>query len=251
MSAASTTWPRPVRSQATQRSEHALEGEHAGQRVAQRQCDPRRRLVGVAVEVTQPAHPLGDRRIARTLGERTGLAVARHPREHELGVDRGELVVPEAPALQRPGTEALDDHVGLPDQVEHQLATAVDPQVEGDAALVARVHRPEELVAAAGLAPVAQGVVTVGRLDLDHVGAHVGEQPPGVRPGDESAELDDAEAVERTGGEAGRSNGHRQNIIWTVFSSVYDSMPAARARDRGRCRRVRPREWSCPGCRTR
>src|SRR5262249_24630607 len=49
----------------------------------------------------------------------------------------------------------------------------------------------------AALAPVAKGVRLPGRLDLDDLGAHVAEQPPRERPGEEHPELDDAHAGER------------------------------------------------------
>ena len=42
-----------------ERREDALHGEHAGQRVAERDVDPRRRLAGEAVDVADAAHRLG------------------------------------------------------------------------------------------------------------------------------------------------------------------------------------------------
>ena len=43
------------------------------------------------------------------------------------------------------------------------------------------------------------------RLDLDDLGAHVAEQAPGERPGDQRADLDDPDAVQRAG------DTHREN----------------------------------------
>ena len=40
-------------------------------------------------------------------------------------------------------------------------------------------------------------VAGLGRLDLDHVGAHVGEHLPAERPGHDLGELDHPHAVER------------------------------------------------------
>ena len=51
----------------------------------------------------------------------------------------------------------------------------------------------------AGLAPVAQRVGLAGRLDLDHLGAHVAEQPSGERPCEQRPELDHAHPGERAG----------------------------------------------------
>ena len=47
-----------------------------------------------------------------------------------------------------------------------------------------------------GRAPAA-GVVALGALDLDDVGAHVGEDLRGHRPREVLRELDDADALER------------------------------------------------------
>ena len=64
------------------------------------------------------------------------------------------------------------------------------------ALLVAGVHGPEEVVPVElGLTPGAQRVGGAGRFDLDDLGAHVAEQPARERPGDQRADLDDADAV--------------------------------------------------------
>jgi hypothetical protein len=71
----------------------------------------------------------------------------------------------------------LDEHVGRQGQLAHGRLTAVGREVGNDRALpqpdglpVQRSSRPERSSAAA--------VDTVGRLDLDHVGAELGERPP-------------------------------------------------------------------------
>ena len=58
-------------------------------------------------------------------------------------------------------------------------------------------HNDAALVA--GLAPLAQRVGLAGRLDLDHLGAHVAEQPAGERAGEQRPELDHPHARERAG----------------------------------------------------
>ena len=51
----------------------------------------------------------------------------------------------------------------------------------------------------ASLAPLAQRVGLPRRLDLDHLGAHVAEQPAGERAREQRAELDHPHARQRAG----------------------------------------------------
>ena len=54
-----------------------------------------------------------------------------------------------------------------------------------------------------GLAPGAKRIRHAWRFDLDDLRAHVAEQPPGERSGDQRADLDDPDPVERS-----RRDGH-------------------------------------------
>ena len=164
------------------RGEDPLHREHPGERVAEREVHARRRLAGIAVQVAQPAHRLGDRGEARALGVRPGLPVAGDPREDHARVDLAHPVVADPPALERPGPEVLDDDVGMLDEPQEQLLPARLAQVERDALLVPRLHGPPQRAAlVAGLAPLADRVRLPGRLDLDDLGAEVAEQPAGER----------------------------------------------------------------------
>lgn len=138
---------------------------------------------------------------------RARLPVSGHARQHEPRVALAEHVVTQTPLLQRAGPETLDHHVGGLDQLQEQLLPAWVAQVEGDAALVAGMDGPEEVVTVQlGLAPVPQRVRPVGCLDLDHVGAMICQQPSAERAGDEGPELQDPDAVE--GGRGDRIIGH-------------------------------------------
>ena len=82
----------------------------------------------------------------------------------------------------------------------NSVAARVLAQVQRDGFLVARVHRPEEVMAVEfGLAPGAQRVGRARRLDLDDLGAHVAEQPARERTRDQRADLDHPDAVQRAG----------------------------------------------------
>jgi hypothetical protein len=49
-----------------------------------------------------------------------------------------------------------------------------------------------------GRSPQTRIVAAVGFLHLDHVGAHVGQDHPGERPGERLADLDDLDAIQRS-----------------------------------------------------
>ena len=124
------------------------------------------------------------------------------PRVDEPGVDGAQLVDTEPEAVERVGEEVGEEHVGGADEPEQQLAPLVRAHVEADAAL-ATVRELHRLVHAAVGDPqdplaheAAVAVAGDGVLDLDDVGAPVGEQR--ARHGDEEElrELHDAHAVE-------------------------------------------------------
>ena len=90
------------------------------------------------------AHRLGDRGEAGALGVRARLAVARDPGEDESRIRLAEALPAEIPLLERPRSEVLGQDVGLLDELEQQLLAPLRPEVERDALLVARLHRPPE-----------------------------------------------------------------------------------------------------------
>ena len=128
-----------------------------------------------------------------------GHAVAGDGAEHDAGVHLAAGLVAEPAPLEAPRAHGLDDRVGAGHQVEEHRPALLGAQVEGDRALApadVEVHqrgalddRPRHLA----------DVVARGRLDLDHVGAEVGQ---GGRDGagPEHRALDDADAVQGGGG---------------------------------------------------
>ena len=193
-----------------ERREHALDGDHPGEGVAEGDRGARRRLVGVAVDAAQAAHRLGDRGVPGQRRVGPGLPVAGDAAEDEARVGRGEAVVAQVPALEGAGAEVLDDDVGVRDQLQQHLLAARAAQVEGDAALVAPEDGPHEAVAVVvALAPLADRVRAAGGLDLDDVGAVVTEDPRGERARDDRAHLQHAQAREGAGDGGVRVGGRR------------------------------------------
>ena len=119
-----------------------------------------------------------------------------------LRIDGSEVVDVDAPLRERRRQEVRDEHVGRLDQAKQQIATLGRSDVEADAALAAVVHlhrlihaarrEPEDALAHEAAVPVTRDRV----LDLDHVGAPVGEQRAARGHEHELGELDDTHALE-------------------------------------------------------
>jgi len=139
-------------------------------------ADLQRPPVLLARHAHQPAHGLQQEVVARAVV----LAEGRDRAVDDAGIARRDLLIgqPEAPHRSRP--EALEQHVGAQRQPPRQLAVARLGQIQRDRALVAV---EPQVVRRAALGPrrtPGAGVVAGARaLDLDHLGAQVGERHRG------------------------------------------------------------------------
>jgi hypothetical protein len=115
--------------------------------------------------------------LAGLLGHRSGAAEAAGRGVDEVGLALLERVVAEAQPIEHARTEVLDHHMGGVDQLEHQLAPLGRLEIDGQAALVAVGAKEKPAHAGdVGLGRRPSALVgAAGRLDLDHVGAHVGK----------------------------------------------------------------------------
>jgi len=121
-------------------------------------------------------------------------------RDHQVRVTRAQRIGPQAQAGRRGGAVVVHEEVRATQQPVQQLATRIGAQVEHDRSLVA-VDRCEVRAAPLGrVAPPRRSpgarLVAVGRLDLDDIGAEVGQQHGGERPGQHAADVDDADAFQ-------------------------------------------------------
>src|SRR5438034_9243343 len=110
--------------------------------------------------------------------------------------------------------------MGVPHESPEQRLTARVGEIEGDRALAARVHLPPELAALPE--PGAQGIAATRVLDLDDVGAVVGEDRRQHAAGDQTRAVDDTEARERAV--------HLGRVILRCWASA--SMTRARSEER-------------------
>lgn len=109
-------------------------------------------------------------------------------------VEPRQQLITAAEPLHRAGAVIFQHHIRTHREAVDHLLPFLALEVDRKAALVA-VEGSEET----GAEPAeSTGMVTVGRrLDLDHVGAELGEDEPGGRPHDRVAELQNLDAGER------------------------------------------------------
>ena len=112
------------------------------------------------------------------------------------GLPRLQDIRAEADLFERARPEILDQDVAPGDEAQQRVLRAVVAEVEHDRALVARIGLPVQLLAA--VAPVAQRIAR-RRLDLDDVGAEIGELEGEHVAGDQPRQVEHANAGERSG----------------------------------------------------
>ena len=114
------------------------------------------------------------------------------------GFSARELLVVESHRRHDAGTEVLQHDVGLAHQRGEDLLAAVAAQVEADALLAAVVDGEIDALAAHHRR-VAARLLAARRLDLDDLGAEVGQDHAAARAGLETRQLENTNAVQRKG----------------------------------------------------
>ena len=100
--------------------------------------------------------------------------------------------------LQGVHAEVLDHHVALLDELEEELLAFRLLQVDDDAALVAvQADEIGGLAVLEGDAPAAREVAEAGRLELDHLGAEIGEHGRAERTCEGVREVEDFDVFKR------------------------------------------------------
>jgi len=147
------------------------------------------RIAGHRGEAGHHLDDLVERR-AMLVGTREEALVAG---DDQPGIAPLQLGRAEALLLQEAVAEVLEEHVRRGQQAVHRLAPLGRREIERDAALAAVEQREEGDPHAAEPA----GLVAGRRLDLDHLGAELGQDHAAGRPHDHVAHLDDPDAVQR------------------------------------------------------
>src|SRR5262249_59573379 len=105
-----------------------------------------------------------------------------------------EDIIAQSKLFHDAGPVILEQHVGAGDELEQDRSAGVRPQVELNAALAAVVGDEIRTVLLPAKGP--EGIAALRMLDLDHVGAEVGQDHAPERSRDYGAELDHAHALE-------------------------------------------------------
>ena len=157
------------------------------------------RAVGVARDVEEAPERDAVPVEAGAIAVGTRLAVDGDPCQHDGGVDRREDVVAETPRLERSRLEVFHHRVGVGHEALQEGLPGGLPEVERDRLLAPSLDRPEERVAALEGTDRAEEIALAGQLHLDHLRAEVGEERRREGRPDPRAEIEHADAGERTG----------------------------------------------------
>ena len=164
-------------------------GEDAGAVVGDHVARPHGRTVGPAGLIGHAGEAQGDAVEAGLVAVGTGLSVAGDARHDQPRIAFAQRVGRQVHLLQRARPEVLDQHVGLRAEFAEQVLASGIGHVAGDASLrsilldiadrsVDRLARPRP-------------------LQLDHVGAELGQHGRAVGRGEDLSGVDHGDAVER------------------------------------------------------
>ena len=155
--------------------------------------------VGISLQLGHPRHRLDDVVVALAADVRTGLAEAVDRDVDQVRVDGPERVLAEAEALGDTRAEVLHEDVDGGKELQCDCLRVRLREIEHQAALAAVDVRPRRADRAASMTEVAEAVATDGLLELDDLGAHVGEEHAGERAGDHLGGVDNGVAMEWAG----------------------------------------------------
>src|SRR5262249_46729324 len=180
-----------------QRAQDAERQQRRAVLVDDRGADRGRRLIGAARDRGQAGHAFHEQILPRPVGVAAGLAVTGRRDVDQPRVDRFRRLPVETVARHDTGAEILDEHVGALDEPPRDGTAVRMLEVEGETALVAMREQEEDAHAVLeeiGPRPVALPQAAARRLDLDDVGAEVGEELHTRRSEQELCERDDGDA---------------------------------------------------------
>ena len=181
------------------RGEDADRGEEACSDIADRSAGP----AGLTVNIAGNAHHARERLrhyiVGGLVAIRTILAEAGERRIDQAGIDRGEVPGSQSQAIHHAGAIVFHQHVALLRELEKDGPAALVLEVERQAALVAvDAEEIDAFVVDARIKP--SGLVAGLRpLDLDHIRAQGSEQPGAVGTGQHVRDIEDADALQRSG----------------------------------------------------
>ena len=185
------------------RQQDALRQVQPGRQVRDRDADPDRSLPRQAGDRHEAPQALRDLVHARPVAIGAGLAEARYRAIDDARIDGPHGLVIDAEPVFHAGAVVLDDDIGVLRHRQEYLAALVGLEVQRHRPLVAMEVLEVEAMALAG--HHRSRILSGRRLDLDHIGAPVGELAHGRRPRAGTSEVEDLDMGERQRGGHGGS----------------------------------------------
>jgi hypothetical protein len=180
------------------REQNAGERVQAGDHVDDGQADARGGTVALAVHAHQAGHRLNRGVVAGQAAEWTVGTETRYGAMDQLRETLAQIaLVVHAPAPERAGFEVFDQHVGIFQQLPQDRAAFIAREIDRDALLVAVHARKVPRGVAVERRPPTTRFVAVGRLELDHPRAVIGERLRAVRAAEHAAQVDHLDALQR------------------------------------------------------
>ena len=193
-----------------ERGAHGDRRVHAGDDVGDR--DSRflraaaRKIVALPGDAHHAAHALDHEIVAGPLAPGAGLAEPGHRAVDELRIDLLQVAVAEPVAGEIAELVVLEEHVGFCGELAHDPLALGLREIDRDRFLAAvgagKISGFGRVAAVGVLQPRrAEGARVVARLralDLEDLGAEVGEDLPGPGPGEHARKVEDADVRERS-----------------------------------------------------
>ena len=132
----------------------------------------------------------------RTVAIGAGLPEGRDRAIDQARVERRQRRVIRTEPAHDAGAVALDEDVGGAAKGAKRRPSRGRFEVEDDALLAAVQRAEEDRGVAVALSDGTAGIALARRLDLDHLGAVIGERQGQIGAGQESGEIDDAQPLE-------------------------------------------------------
>ncbi len=147
------------------------------------------RLVEPTLGLHHAALGLQQRVEAGAFGARAGLAIGVDRAGDDPRIDRLQDLVADPQPLTHPEPVIVQHHIGFAHQVEEHLPGRRLLQVDAQPPLAAAIGQEAAAIAAEGVA--------LGRLDLDHLGAQIGQDAAGMGASDHRAQVQHLNAGQR------------------------------------------------------
>ena len=177
-----------------------LRGGYGGELVGQHRADQARAaVVGAGLHRGEAREGLDDGIVGGLVGVGALLAEAVDGHVDDVGRDFADGGLVEAEPLDHAGAEVLHEHVGAGGEPPDDVGALRSLEVDGERALVAVEVEERGGEAVAAVAVGARVVARARLLDLDDVGALVGQDHGGPGARQHRGEVDDADAGERAG----------------------------------------------------